>query len=694
MDTSSASSGPRRAARRIVAAATGAVLTAVLLPATPAAHAAESYPRPADSVLRLVGHGWGHGRGMSQYGAYGAALAGRSWAWITSFYYPGTERTSVGNPTLRVLVSGGLGSTVRVKSAAGLYASFGPAHTDAWALPTAETTGHAILEYRVTTPTQVPGTPSRALLTYLLDDGRVKSWKLAPGNQINIENRSTRVVSAYTSADTRIDYRGELRGILLGAAGQETMTPVLAVPMESYLRSVVPSEMPASWSRHAVAAQAVAARTYAYYAYRHPRSTAYDICDTTSCQVFNGSARTTSSGTRTVYEYSSSDAAIALTAGVVLTYGGTAAFTEFSSSSGGWTVAGSVPYLRARRDPYDAVSANPNHTWRTSVPVSTLESAWPSIGSLRGLTVTSRDGNGDWGGRVRTAVLDGSAGSVTVSGASLRSVLGLKSEWFAPTAASTAPSYPRDVSGDGDADVLAVDRATTRLRVYRGDGSGGWEPTIVLPSTGWAGFPKVLTAGAWDGDRLSDVLAQQPDGDLLLYPGVAGGSLGAPTRVGTGWQAHNTVFPAGDFDGDGRADLLARRASDGALVLYAGDGAGRFLRATVVGTGWQSFTALLSPGDFDGDGHNDVLARTPAGTLYLYPGDGTGGWGSRRVVGTGWDPFTALVSPGDFDGDGDADVLARDRAGALWLYRGDGAAGWHARRQVGSGWQIFSTILR
>ena len=94
--------------------------------------------------------------------------------------------------------------------------------------------------------------------------------------------------------------------------------------------------MPASWSPAAVQAQAIAARTYAAYERAHPLTDTYQICDTTSCQVYGGYSS----------EHPDSNAAIAATAGKIQTYGGDPAFTQFSSSSGGWTSAGSVPYLR------------------------------------------------------------------------------------------------------------------------------------------------------------------------------------------------------------------------------------------------------------------------------------------------------------------------------------------------------------
>ena len=133
--------------------------------------------------------------------------------------------------------------------------------------------------------------------------------------------------------------------------------------MDDYVKGVVPREMPASWMAEALRAQAVAARTYAAYDRAAHTTRSYDTCDTTSCQVFGGASS----------EDSRSNAAVVATAGQVVTYGGKPAFTQFGSSSGGWTSAGSMPYLTAKADPYDGFSGNPVHTWTKSVTKAAVQ---------------------------------------------------------------------------------------------------------------------------------------------------------------------------------------------------------------------------------------------------------------------------------------------------------------------------------
>ncbi|MFC6345626.1 SpoIID/LytB domain-containing protein, partial [Nocardioides hankookensis] len=109
-------------------------------------------------------------------------------------------------------------------------------------------------------------------------------------------------------------YRGRLRTAVTSSGTRVTVNDL---NLESYLRGVVPLEMPALWSPAAVQAQSVAARTYASYERAHPRSSAYQICDTSSCQVYGGYDA----------ENPASNAAVDATRGRILTSGGDPAFT-------------------------------------------------------------------------------------------------------------------------------------------------------------------------------------------------------------------------------------------------------------------------------------------------------------------------------------------------------------------------------
>ena len=117
---------------------------------------------------------------------------------------------------------------------------------------------------------------------------------------------------------------------------------------------------------------------------------------------------------------------------------GRPAFTQFSASNGGWSSAGSQPYLVAREDPYDGQPGNSVHTWTATVDDKAIEQHWPAIGDLTGIEVATRDGNGEWGGRVQDMSFVGTTGRADVTGDTVRTVLGLRSEWFTFTVAARA----------------------------------------------------------------------------------------------------------------------------------------------------------------------------------------------------------------------------------------------------------------
>ncbi|MEE6272311.1 FG-GAP-like repeat-containing protein [Georgenia wangjunii] len=250
-----------------------------------------------------------------------------------------------------------------------------------------------------------------------------------------------------------------------------------------------------------------------------------------------------------------------------------------------------------------------------------------------------------------------------------------------------------DVDGSWTNDVLAREAATGNLWLYRGTGTGGWRSPVRV-GHGWSGMRVIDTAGDVDGDGRGDVLAvEAATGVLWLYRGTGSG-FAQRQRAGHGWGVMDVVLGPGDVTGDGRADLLARQAGTGDLWLYPGNGRGGWLPGTRVGWGWTVMDALVGPGDFDGDGRADLLAREAAtGRLLLYAGTGTGRFRAGVQVGNGWSGMDALVGAGDIDGDRRSDVLARERAtGYLWLYPGDGAGGWLARVRVGNGWGVMDAL--
>ncbi len=166
-------------------------------------------------------------------------------------------------------------------------------------------------------------------------------------------------------------------------------------------------------------------RRSAHYAAKEradtPSGSAYDICDTSVCQVYkDNSGRVTNT-----------DKAITATAGKVVLYKGQLALTQFSSSNGGWSASGSgLAYLAAKKDPYDPVK-----TWTKTITGASFEKAYPKIGTFSSVQITARQDVGPYSGagRVSSVKITGSAGSVTVSGGSFKSKFGLKETLFSFT---------------------------------------------------------------------------------------------------------------------------------------------------------------------------------------------------------------------------------------------------------------------
>jgi SpoIID/LytB domain protein len=224
-----------------------------------------------------------------------------------------------------------------------------------------------------------------------------------------------------------------------------------ALSLEDSVRGVVSLESPASWPIEALKAQAVAARTYGITT---KRSGTFDEYPDTRSQMYGGVGA----------ETAATNAAVDATAGQVVTYGGEPVVTYFFSTSGGRTenientALGTTPepWLKSVPDPYDSVS--PRHTWAPQkLSLGTARARLGSLvkGSFRGIRVVKRGRSP----RIVAADVVGSRGKTRVSGATLRSRLGLLDTWAyfttigvkrapAPQQPVTPPVAPQ-AAGDG-----------------------------------------------------------------------------------------------------------------------------------------------------------------------------------------------------------------------------------------------------
>jgi stage II sporulation protein D len=374
-------------------------MTAAVLAAAPAAQAA--------TKLTITGAGFGHGIGMSQYGAYGYSLHLKDYGFILGHYYTGTALGQLSaNPEVKVLLQSGRKSV----SFTGAVAA-GAQKLDVAKTYTV-TRGATGLILSDATGAQVGTTP-----------GPLRA-DAAVGQSLRVSGTSTPGIHAGL-------YRGSL---LISASGSRLMA-VNALPLEDYVRGVVSGESPSAWPVEALKAQAVAARTYAITA--HAGGGAFDQYADTRSQVYRGVAG----------ETPSTDAAVQATAGQVVTYGGQPVTTYFFSTSGGETedvensFVGSAPkpWLKAVQDPFDNVS--PKHRWGpfrfTAKQVQSKLRRYLD-GRFRRIKVLQRGVSP----RVVRAQVVGTGGVTNVTGPQLRSAFGLFDTWAFFTSVSTKVSKP------------------------------------------------------------------------------------------------------------------------------------------------------------------------------------------------------------------------------------------------------------
>jgi stage II sporulation protein D len=414
---------PSRSLRRVV------VVTAVMAfalslarPLAPVAvvAAAERVPPTVVGLPILTtfyGRGWGHGVGLSQYGARGRALAGQDAATILAHYYQGTTLGTKDPATnVRVLLLDKLAAT-----AAKPFIAHGRGGT--WSIDGVGTVFPTNAKLTLWPVTAGSSTYNVRVVssggTQLYAAQRSGTVKLVPGAAASL----LQLDSKPSSYDT---YRGVLRIVLTA-----TVRVINDVGLDAYLRGVVPAEMPASWPTEALRAQAIAARSYAVYRL-HPSTGAYDLYDDTRSQVYRGQE----------VEAAASDAAIAATPGGVLKSGSAVANALFHSTAGGATennenvfvsstgkiVAGPVSYLRGSPDrapdgtSYDA--AAPFATWKTAAySRSQLDTIFNADTRTAAGTAIRYDlSRRGVSGRLISVTLTGSLGSKTVSGDVFRAV--------------------------------------------------------------------------------------------------------------------------------------------------------------------------------------------------------------------------------------------------------------------------------
>jgi SpoIID/LytB domain protein len=367
-------------------------LSASLFAAAALASAPAQAVAPPPTKLVISGAGYGHGVGMSQYGAYGFARRGSTHPAILAHYYRGTRLgTTSPRRTIRVILQANQG----VVRFSGATAAGGRRLNPSLAYRTVRRGNEVELQTGSGRRLQRFAAPLRAT---------------GPG--------AVRLLGGALNGLSDSRYRGALE---VRPARGSGLNAINALFLDDYTAGVVAGEVPSSWPREALRAQAVAARTYAITT--DAGGAGFDQWPDTRSQVYRGLAG----------EAASTNAAVRATAGQVVTYRGRPATTFFFSTSGGRTEnvehsfldSAPRPWLRSVPDPYDGVS--PKHRWRMTLSLREAERRLGDLvqGRLRGIEVIKRGVSP----RVKYALVLGTEGKVRTNGPQLRARLGLFDTW-------------------------------------------------------------------------------------------------------------------------------------------------------------------------------------------------------------------------------------------------------------------------
>ena len=596
---------------------------------------------PWTGTYGLTGGGWGHGHGLSQYGAQGAAYQGQTAAQILSFYYAGTASTTIASDTIRVRLAELYGSSLAVSPASSLSATSSGGQT--WTLPSGPSRWRLVRSSdttfsldSLTGSTWTPRSTYHGMSTFS-GPSRLTVWLGS-------------VPRAYDGWATTYSYGG--------AQNTNVVTGI-----ESYVAGVVPYEMGGSFPTAALQAQAVAARTYGWYqrTSRRAQGLPYDVWDSTSDQVFRGPAGRTAS----------TDAATAATTGQIRTYGGQVIFAQFGSSDGGWTSYGGKPYLAARADPWERYSSNPYQTWHAAMSVSGLRS-WLGLSTVTGVRL-SRDTS--TGGHVTTVVVtgtgNGSTTSVTVSGDDVRLHYGLKSTYF------SLDPLPARANGD------FTGSGQTSVALWR-PGSGVWYPQGST-SVQYGRRGDIPVPGSYSGGETSQLALFRPSsgdwyfrnhhtvqfgraGDIPVPGDYVGDGRThvALYRPSTGqwfvrnhatlrWGRPGDIPVPADYTGDGRTDISMWRPSSGTWYIR-GQAPVQYGRAGDVPV----------PADYTGDGRADVAIFRPQGGIWAFRGHASIQYGRAGD----------LPVPGYYDRSGHAFPALWRASAHLWEVRDHASHTW------------------
>lgn len=374
------------------------VMTAAFTP--PHAMAASSWV--------VKGAGWGHGVGMSAYGAYGYGKHGLNYREILDHYFRHLKITKLKHePSVRVLLEKSHGDVAFTRA------------------------------------TSACGKRLKAASTYMAEANR-KGVRLATGSGHTLA-RCGKDLRARGRGQVEVKGLGAYRGALVVTPSGGGLNVINDVPVNAYVRGSVPAEVPASWPRQTLEAMAVASRSIALST--DVGGDGFQLYPDTRTQLYRGISA----------ESPRSDRAVKRTFNEVATYRGDIAQTLYFSSSGGVTESRflggpKVAYLESVKDPYDTYS--PLHRWKMRFSQSEMDAKLGSYveGSLRKVKANRSSESP----RIDSARLIGTQGTTTIRGDTLAAALGLYSRWAFFKRAPAKAAQPGASMASLEPDALAT----------------------------------------------------------------------------------------------------------------------------------------------------------------------------------------------------------------------------------------------
>jgi len=324
--------------------------------------------------------GYGHGVGMTQFGAKGMAEQEYKYDEIIKYYYTGVniEKRNTDNVNIKVKISLDLGSPdINITSDQPYSVVYKTKDNDT----------EQIVENQIACPAQSTTSfkymDGNIVITNdkVIDDSTQLPQTIVSIDAVRVIPSDTGVLS-YINKGNPLPYAGEFK--IYPNNSSKNLDLINILPLEEYLRGVVPAEMPSSWHEEALKAQTLAARTYALR--RISDKKIFDVYDSTLSQAYKGLSVVNDKV----------DNLIKATKGEVVTYNGGLADTVYSASAGGYTVdstfawgGSDVPYLKGKPDPYDN-SKYATYWWNVNITRDQISSAYPQVGVVLNVEITNK----------------------------------------------------------------------------------------------------------------------------------------------------------------------------------------------------------------------------------------------------------------------------------------------------------------